>query len=212
MKKLIYGLLVAVFFLTHGAAGISLAQEESIEVVELKKSDSTESFTVYAEKWAKGNHYFASGWMGDYGDIEVSDGFITNAHSGKTCMKIVYKARRSQGAGWIGVYWQNPANNWGDQMGGYDLTGYKKLTFWARGQKGGEVISNFNIGGISGTFSDSDSAAIGPVTLTKDWKEYSIDLKGLDLSYISGGFGFSASLNNNPEGFVFYLDDIKFEK
>jgi len=212
MKKLIYGLVVAVFFLAHGVVEISLAQGRSIEVMEMKKSAGTETFKVYTEKWSRDNHYCASGWMGDYGDIEINEGFITDVHSGKTCLKITYKARRSQGAGWIGVYWQNPANNWGDQMGGYDLTGYKKLTFWARGQKGGEVISKFNMGGISGMYSDSDSSEIGPVTLTKGWKEYSIDLEGLDLSYISGGFGFSISSMNNPDGVIFYLDDIEYKK
>jgi len=211
MKKLTYGLVV-VLFLACIVAGDSLAQGKRLEVVEVEKNAGTETFSVYTEKWAKDNHFFASGWMGDYGDIEINEGYITNAHSGKTCMKITYKSGRSQGAGWVGVYWQNPPNNWGDQMGGYDLTGYKKLTFWARGQKGGEVISKFSIGGISGMYSDSDSTAMGPVTLTKAWKEYSIDLKGLDLSYISGGFGFSISINNNPEGVVFYLDDMNYEK
>ena len=97
MKKLIYGLVVAVFFLGYGVAEISLAQGKSIEVVEMKKQAGTETFKVYTEKWAKDNHYFASGWMGDYGDIEINEGFITNAHSGKTCLKITYTARRSSG-------------------------------------------------------------------------------------------------------------------
>jgi len=212
MKKLISGLVLTVFFIAHGAAQGALAGGNDIEVVEVEETASGTTFNVYTERWAKDNHYFASGWMGDHGDIEIDDGVRGNARSGKTCMKITYKARSSQGAGWIGVYWQNPANNWGDQMGGYDLTGYEKLSFWARGEKGGEIISKFNMGGISGEYSDSDATEIGPVRLTKDWKEYSINLKGLDLSYISGGFGFAATSNDNPKGFVFYLDDIKYKK
>jgi len=189
-----------------------LAEEQSVEIVEVGKIPSVEVFNVYTEKWSKKDHYYASGWMGDYGDIEINEGDTVNPFSGKTCLKITYSAERSQNAGWIGVYWQNPPNNWGDEMGGYDLTGYKKLTFRARGEEGGEIISEFKIGGMGGTYSDSDSTAIGPVTLTKDWKEYIINLKGIDLSCISGGFGFSASCNDNPNGFTFYLDDIRYEK
>ena len=150
--------------------------------------------------------------MGDHGDISVNEGWTQDPHSGKTCIKITYTAKGSQRAGWMGLYWQNPANNWGDQMGGYDLTGYNKLTFWARGEAGGEVISEFKIGGIRGAYSDSDSVTIGSITLTKKWKKYEIDLEGLDLSYISGGFGLSASSRNNPEGFNIYLDDVRYEK
>ena len=143
---------------------------------------------------------------------QFDDGYRENVHSGNSCMKIKYNARGAQGAGWAGIFWQNPANNWGSQMGGYDLSGYNKLTFWARGEKGGEIIAEFKVGGISGTYSDSDSTSIGPITLTKDWKKYEIDLKGLDLSYISGGFAYTASSKDNPQGFIFYLDDIKFEQ
>ena len=42
-------------------------------------------------------------------------------------------------------------------------------------------------------------------------KEYTIDLKDRDLSYISGGFCWATNLNNNPDGAVFYLDDIRYE-
>lgn len=168
-------------------------------------------FKVYADKYDIGNHYIPSGWMGDYGDITIDDGYSKDPHSGKSCIKISYSAKGSQGAGWMGIYWQNPANNWGSMKGGYDLSPYKKLTFWARGEKGGEVIAEFKVGGITGIYADTDSASMGPVTLTKEWKRYEIDLKGLDLSYISGGFEFSAAARDNADGFIIYLDDIIYE-
>lgn len=208
-------LLVLTFFVFCGLvfqAQMALSEVQSVEVVEAEKTPSVEVFNVYTEKWSRKDHYFASGWMGDYGDIGIDEGYTGNPHSGKTCLEITYSAKRSQNAGWIGVYWQNPPNNWGDEMGGYDLTGYKKLTFWAKGKNGGEVITEFKIGGMGGTYSDSDSASIGPVTLTNEWKEYTIDLEGIDLSCISGGFCFSASYNENPLGFTIYIDDVKFEK
>ena len=186
------------------ALGI-LAAAVSVSYAEFKK------FNVYTDKMAKDNHYFPSGWMGDYGDIKVDAGCKEKPHSGATCIKTSYSAEQRQGAGWAGVYWQNPANNWGNQPGGFDLKGAKKLVFWARGDKGGEKIAEFKIGGITGEYADSDTANIADVTLTQEWKEYTIDLTGKDLSYISGGFCWVANAASNPNGFTFYLDDVYYE-
>jgi len=169
------------------------------------------TFAVYIDGRSPENHYIASGYMGDYSDINMDLSCFDNPHSGTTCIKIVYTNKASQGARWAGVYWQNPANNWGDRKGGYDLTGAKKLTFWARGENGNERIEEFKIGGITGVYPDSDVAGIGPVMLTREWKQYEIDLTGKDLSYISGGFCWATNLDVNPKGATFYLDDIKYE-
>jgi hypothetical protein len=126
-------------------------------------------------------------------------------------VRVDYTNDASQGARWAGVYWQNPPNNWGDVPGGYDLTGAKRLVFWAKGEVGGEYISEFKMGGISGAYADSDIAGIGPVQLSSEWKQYVIDLGGKDLSSISGGFVWAANLDKNPDGLSFYLDDIRFE-
>ncbi|MDD4879770.1 MAG: hypothetical protein PHR22_04895, partial [Candidatus Omnitrophica bacterium] len=144
-------------------------------------------------------------------DIKIDLGHKDNPHGGTTCIKIVYTAEQKQGAGWAGIFWQNPANNWGTRQGGFDLTGAKKLTFWARGERGGEVLAEVKVGGITGEYADSDSVSIGPITLTRDWKEYTIDLVGKDLTYISGGFCWSASAAENPNGFTIFLDDIYYE-
>ena len=172
---------------------------------------SFEGFKVYTDRWATDNHFIPSGWMGDHGDIKFNDSWTDSPHSGKTCIKITYSGKVTQGAGWIGIYWQNPANNWGSRDGGFDITGAQNLTFWGRGENGGEVVTEFKMGGIAGEYGDSDSIGIGPVVFTDDWKKYTISLDGLDLSYISGGFCFSASKMDNPEGFSIYLDDIKYE-
>ncbi len=181
------------------------------KVPSIKAMNNGKPFRVYTDAKAPDNHFSPSGWMGDYGDLKINDKFVNNPYSGSTCIQIIYSNKAAQGARWGGIYWQNPANNWGSRPGGYDLTGAKKLTFWARGDKGGERIEEFKTGGISGEFGDSDVAAIGPVTLTKDWRQYTIDLEGKDLSSISGGFCWATNLDVNPEGAVFYLDDIQFE-
>jgi len=212
-KALLYG-LCAVSMASLALTGCAKQEEIVIEEFEAKDTLTGKDFKVfniYSDKSSPGNHYIPSGWMGDYGDIKINDRWMENAHSGTTCIKIEYTPNRSQGAGWIGIYWQNPANNWGSKKSGFDLTGAKKLTFWARGEKGGEIISEFKMGGIAGEFSDSDSAGIGPAMLTDDWKKYEIDLSGKDLSHIIGGFCFSANMDDNPEGFIIYLDELKYE-
>ena len=168
-------------------------------------------FKVYTDAKAPDNHYIPSGWMGDYGDIKYDDKYLQKPHSGTTSIQIVYNGKGAQGARWAGIFWQNPPNNWGTRPGGYDLTGAKKLTFWARGDKGGERIEEFKIGGITGEYADSDVAGIGPVVLTTEWQQYTIDLEGKDLSSISGGFCWATNVDVNPEGCTFYLDDIKYE-
>ena len=167
---------------------------------------------VYKTKSDPLNRYIPSGWMGDYGELKLDDANRDKPTHGNTSIRWTYDAKSRQGAGWTGVFWQHPANNWGNKPGGYDLSGYKRLTFWARGAKGGEVINEFKVGGITGEFSDTDAAAVGPVTLTAEWKKYTIDLSGKDLSKIIGGFCWAASRDSNPDGFVIYFDDIKFEK
>lgn len=172
---------------------------------------SFKPFPIYTDARSPDNHYVPSGYMGDYSDIKIDATWFDNPHSGTTSLKIVYSNTASQGARWAGVYWLNPANNWGDREGGFDLTGSTKLTFWARGENGDERIEEFKIGDIKGLYSDSDNAGIGPVVLTKEWKQYEINLRGKDLSYISGGFAWATNLDVNPDGATFYLDDIRYE-
>jgi len=168
-------------------------------------------FYVYADRGYFKNHFVPSGWMGDHGDIKFNDGCRENPYSRRTCVRVDYSAKRKQGAGWAGVCWQEPANNWGNIPGGHDLTGAEKLSFYARGEKGGEVITEFKMGGIQGEFSDSTSASIGPVVLTPEWEKYTIDLKNEDLSRVIGGFAFVVSEMENPDGAIFYIDEIKYE-
>ncbi|TRZ94328.1 hypothetical protein D4R78_06585 [bacterium] len=175
------------------------------------KKQEAMPFYIYADRSTAAHHFIPSGYMGDYGDIKYDGASKEDAYLGDTCIKIIYNGKAAQGARWAGIFWQNPANNWGSVDAGFDLSKATKLTFWARGVKGGERIEEFKVGGIMGEFSDSDSSTIGPVILNKEWTQYTIDLKGKDMSYIIGGFAWSANADNNPEGATFYLDEIKFE-
>jgi len=169
-------------------------------------------FLVYKDKGTRENHYVPSGFMPDGRCIVVQDTWKEKCYEGSSCIKVDYDVTCSMsGQKWVGVYWLNPANNWGQQKGGFNLSGATQLKFWARGEKGGEQIQEFKVGGILGDYPDSDMAMIGPVILSNEWREYSIDLRGKDLSYISGGFSWSTNTDVNPEGCVFYLDYIRFE-
>ncbi len=176
-----------------------------------KASEKGKEFVVYVDKGSRENHFIPSGWMGDYGDLKMDDQSADAPHSKPTCIKFTYSAKKAQGQGWAGVFWQNPANNWGSKKGGFDLTGMAKVTFWAKGAKGGEVVQKFMVGGIKGTYPDTVAAEMGPVELTKDWKQYTINLVGKDLSYVNGGFGWTTTADLNPDGAIIYLDDIKYE-
>jgi len=192
-------------FGTEGAA-VEAAQEE-----EMSAASSEKIFNIYTDRSAPDNHYAPSGWMGDFGDVNLNDQYMKNPHSGTTSIQVTYSAKKTQGAGWAGIFWQNPPNNWGERMGGFDLTGYNKLTFWARGRNGGEAIEKVKVGGIKGTYPDSLEVQMGPVVLTRDWKKYAVNLAGQDLSYVSGGFCWVTASRLNPNGATFYLDDIRFE-
>lgn len=43
------------------------------------------------------------------------------------------------------------------------------------------------------------------------WKKITINVSNLNLSYVLGGFAWVAAIADNPNGAVFYLDDIQYE-
>ena len=221
MKSVVFIVLLSTLLTGCGAPGpqsqaTALLGEKAggaIELVSTKPATPAfKPFYVYESKGSRSNHYVPSGFMPNGNCITFSDTWQKNCQLGKTCMRVVYDVECSRGdQKWAGVYWLNPANNWGSRKGGYNLTGAKRLAFWARGDKGGEQVQEFTVGGVSGDYPDSDTAVIGPVILGTKWREYSIDLRGKDLSYISGGFAWTTSEDVNPEDCTFYLDNIRFE-
>jgi exo-beta-1,3-glucanase (GH17 family) len=150
--------------------------------------------------------YPPTGWMGKMEAIAVDDKCPDNPHAGKTCMKVTFSSPDN----WGGVVWQSPGEDWGNKPGGFDLRAAKSLTFWARGEKGGEVVS-FKLGllGKDKKFHDSDSAALEKVELTTEWKKYTIDLAGKDLTCIKTGFAWT--LAGQGKTVTFFLDDVQYE-
>jgi len=170
-----------------------------------------EKFYVYKDKPSP-NHFAASGFMPDGRCVAINDVWLDNCQDSRSCIQLKFdRDCTATSTGWAGIYWLEPANNWGDVKGGYNLTGAKKLVFWARGEKGGEVVT-FKMGGVGmgHPYPDSDAASSDPIALTKDWKEYSIDLTGKDLSHIIGGFAWVGTAKENQSNITFYVRNIYY--
>jgi hypothetical protein len=175
------------------------------------------TFYIYADKNSPQNHFMPSGWMGDYGDLNFNDQSQKDPATGVTSLEIGYSAKKTQGQGWAGIYWQSSQNNWGQVDSGFDLSEFNTLTFQAKGENGGEVISVVKVGGITNkptgeavSFPDSTNVEYGPIRLTKEWQEYSINLAGKDLSYLNGGLAMIFNANHAEDGQKIYIDDIHF--
>ncbi len=177
-----------------------------------EESRSFKPFYIYSDKSSRQNHFTPSGFMPDGRCVVLDDAWTEGCYKGKTCIKVTYDVTCSRDRQkWVGIYWLHPPNNWGQRKGGFDLTGARKLTFWARGERGGEQIQEVTTGGITGNYPDTDTAVIGPIILSSEWRQYTIDLRGKDLSYISGGFAWTTSEDVNKDPCVFYLDEMRFE-
>lgn len=184
-------------------------REKEIAIVDIMSGK--DKFVVYDEQSIEvTDGYVPSGWMGDYAAIKAEYSTTNNPHSGVYCQKWIYSGKKTQGVGWAGVCWQNPPNNWGTMDGGFNLSKFTKLNFWARGENGGEIIQ-FGMGGILGKYQDSTRTDPMKISLTKEWKQYTIDLKGKNLKHIICGFMWIADKAENPKGCTFYLDDIVYE-
>ncbi|MDX1934909.1 MAG: glycoside hydrolase family 2 TIM barrel-domain containing protein [Capsulimonadales bacterium] len=161
-------------------------------------------FVLYGD--AGGSEPYApSGYMGNAGAIKMDPACTEQPYRGKTCLRIAYTAPGE----WGGVVWQNPANDWGEMPGGYDLRGATKLSFLARGAKGGEKVE-FQAGlpDRKTKYYDTGNGKRG-ITLTSRWSRYEIDLRGQDLSRMKNGFVWVVAGTGKPV--VFYLDDIRYE-
>lgn len=165
------------------------------------------------------NNYFPSGWMGDIKDIAYDDAEKASVYSGETSVRITYTPERIQE--WAGIVWlpvPTVRDDWGNIVFGIDLTGVTKLTWYARGAKGGERVEFFAGGVTDIPCPDSlpkTTTQPKTVTLTTDWQQFEIDLSSVlpeELTYVVGGFGWTASRDDNPDGFTFYIDEIKFVK
>ncbi len=106
---------------------------------------------------------------------------------------------------WIGVAFQNPANNW-TGPGLCIADGAKKVTFKARGAAGGEVVS---FGVVGQDLADQ--------VLTDAWQDFEINITGINYNAynVAGGVntGFSWTMERMAADTAvktIYIDDIRW--
>jgi hypothetical protein len=132
------------------------------------------------------------------------------AHSPPEAWKIEFESR----GGFGGFCWKNKAGNEGEQAGdNLSAGGYRRIAFWARGEKGGEV-AEFRAGGLGNIKTrhrDSFDASAGKIKLGTSWKEYAIFVKDKDLSSVMTPFCVLLYREDNAEGAVVYVDDIEYK-
>ena len=149
------------------------------------------------------DNYYASGyWTHPDGSIssiqQVADTSSTGCLS-KQCLKIAV----TWNGAWdtAGVFWQHPVNNWGNQRG-CNLTGATSISFWSRGEVGGEVV-RFLAACQRGNGVCVDN---GQIMLEKTWQHYSINISGQNLTDIHAAFEWIVASQ-----VTFYLDEIRIE-
>ena len=191
------------------------------------------TFYVYDDYLSAGNHFNERGRMCNPGDETsvppMKEDCTRSPYSGLTCIQCNFKSSKNSWGGWFfmnGALQADdsvPSLNWGDVLkGGYDLRGATRLTFWARGEKGGEKVmfQCFGLGRQPFTGKaqkphpdSSPKLTTGYLTLSKDWKQYSLNLQGLELQNVLLGFSWQTkSTINRHQDITFYLDEISYDK
>jgi hypothetical protein len=163
------------------------------------------SLPFYVYKDGENDPYAATAFMGNYKVMTVDTKYKSDVYSGKAALKISY----NQEYDWYGLGLVNPANDWGEIIGGYDISGAKKFTFWAKANKKNVVATiGFGLIGKDKPFPDTAKKS-KEIKLTTKWKKYTINIKKLDLTCIRSGFTlFSSSYGSNQ---IIYIDNVVFE-
>lgn len=100
-----------------------------------------------------------------------------------------------------------------------DIKDAKRLTFFVKGEKGGEKV-RFNAAGKDFESyqlgkglvkSQKFAAKTSDISLGNDWKKYEIDLTKADMTKITEAFGFDFDRPSNGKPMVFYLKGVTID-
>lgn len=147
-----------------------------------------------------------SGYSGEKNGLSmmIDGNCMENPYSGRYCLKIEVDDKEA----WRALFIQY-SGKWTAELNPKtelpDLSQYKKLVFYARTTTKDYYIPEVGFGASSTVFSQ-EKRDIVFVELTKEWKRYEIDLRGLDKESVNDVMMFSLN-----EG-TLYLDEIRFEK
>jgi hypothetical protein len=169
------------------------------------------------------DYFNPSGWMGDgevLGNMNIvvdESKAIPDGARGK-CYKVMYT--KDGGAGWGGMKWLYPSNNWGTRQGLPISSSALTVTFWAAAEKvhvpitftAGLPVAEFNPDGW-----EMDTIVN---SLPAEWTKYEIDVTyGVNWEISKNGifqpesmFGWSVQWGATPfEELVFYVTGIVVE-
>ncbi len=159
-------------------------------------------------------YYPPSGIMGDIDNVSILPNNETNIRDkdpDKENIKIVYKKEGSIQK-WAGTEFQYPEHNWGEEQGRC-LVKATKVTFYARGELGGEKVK-FLVGGRPNAINPYNNSLYleKRSTLTANWEKYEVDLTDKKLDSVLWGFGWVVpEVDIVGEQMIFYLDEIRYE-
>jgi hypothetical protein len=221
-------LALGLALLPIAASATNPSASASLEYLRTVQDLFHDRIPVYEDVSSAGNRFHAYGKIpGATAAVTINGSWTVNPRRGATSMRCEFLDVAGPNFG--GFYFLNgvllgsdtsPRLNFGEYPdAGVDLSGVERLTFWARGENGGEQVEFFLAGVGHGipVMPHPDSNQRYPpqgtrTTLSATWQQYSIEgLAALNLSYVLGGFGWVASDELNPGGAVFYLDDIQYE-
>ncbi|MBN1294955.1 MAG: hypothetical protein JXB48_24175 [Candidatus Latescibacteria bacterium] len=210
------------------------------------------AFNVYTDFNSGGNHFVYKAKISSHNSLDtvppMDEGWPDSTRPGSTVIRANFLSRGDNWGGWLfmnGVWDPNEIHEpaatctlklkaiHGKDIANFDtcadagvnLNGATKLTFFARGEHGGERVEFFTFGAKWETCGNkkkrlcpygdsSEKISTGIITLSKEWKPYEIPItdKRQRPIYVVNGFGWAANaiLNNNKDSIFFYLDDIKY--
>src|SRR5262245_38572430 len=131
------------------------------------------------------------------------------------CYRFVYRPPGdAESVGWAGVYWQSPANNWGQDRPQPVLSNARRVSFAAAGDVAGMDLTIL-VGGLRGSDPDGAPLPYGDtfgvtevVTLGTEMGKFEVALPAdASFSYVLGAFGFSLTADGASSRTIF-LDDI----
>ncbi|WP_337862418.1 hypothetical protein [Nitrososphaera sp.] len=145
----------------------------------------------------------------DGGYVYVHDNIIDTRRHCEFCTSIDYKP---------GLTTDNLDLSWASDRN-FNISGAKKVTFYVMGDEGGEKV-NFKAAGkkIDRMVNGKAEKAVNfdvvtqPVTLTKDWEKFEIDLSKSDLTGVSNPFGIGIEKGYNDKPVRIFVKAIILEE
>lgn len=160
-------------------------------------------FYVYEDGYEQ--PYIPTAYMGNFKMMGLKMECVKEKHSGERSIKISY----GDSDGWYGVACVDPPDDWGDEIGGYNVTGAKTYSFWAKSDTPGlEATIGFGLIDKDKKYPDTGKKSI-KINLTTEWTEYAINVEGLDLSCIRSGLTVYSGGSGAPH--TIWIDDVMFE-